>query len=305
MSDDSKDNGFLIRVQQAVRSGQQRVGDARSGLVERVKETLGQRVAPAVEAGARKALLKLAEPENAQKLQETLATFAGFAMRSGFESDPKARLLFDFVDGLEQDHSREAVMKIVVEHAVVYEQDLLTTLLATVQSGESAAGRVDPLGQFRERASSKLLALLCALASLEGDEPPPQGQDAQVAYFESAPIDERYKPLARMAIGDEQALAEAADSKEDAAAKRPRANSKGVVKRTLERLRRDETTALARFIPSLSDPATQFLTTTYLFFVQSYVVRAMIEGLPDVLGAVRDLEQEAASESPDVIDVDE
>ena len=235
MNDDIENDSFLARVQHRLRAGSERVEQARHGWLARVRQSIGETVAPAVEHGARKLLLKLAEPDNAERLQETLAGLAQFAMRSGFRSDPKARLLFDFVDEIEAVHSREAVMQIVVQHAVAYEHDMLGVLLESVQRGGSATMTAERLDGFRQRASSKLLALLCALASLESDEQPPSAREAQIAYFEDAPIDPRYKPLARMAVGDETALAsvegdEASDGN----------RSKGVLGRTLERLRRDE-----------------------------------------------------------------
>jgi hypothetical protein len=301
--DDQKDkeNGatdktsLLVRVQRAVRSTARRAGDGSGGLIERVRDRVEQTIAPAIEDAARKALLKLAEPENAQKLQQTLAGFAQFAMKSGFRSDPNAALLFDFVDQLEKRHSRQQVLEVVVQHAMVYEQDLLAMLTEAIQSGRdiSSLGGASRFDAFRDRASTRLLTLLCSLASLDAERPPPNSHhdrpgdnladDEKVAYFEQAPIDARFKPLARMAAGQRDAFDHARGSKKGA---------------------RSKTTALARFMPSLNDPATRFLTTSYLFFMQSYLVRAMIEELPEMLAMVRDLDQEVqAEQDDDVIEV--
>ncbi len=301
MSDDSKDTGLLVRVQDAVRSSSRRVDHVRSGLMQRVRETVDETIAPAVEEAARKMLLKLAEPENAQKLQEALAGVAGFAMRSGFQSDHKARLLFDFVDELEKRHSREEVMQIVVQHAIVYEQDLLVTLLDSVQRGSTLNSMsAERFEAFRERASTKLLALLCSLVSLESDERAPSARAAQIAFFEEATPEERFRPLARMAAGEPDAFESLEDKPERDAKKRA-----GWLRRALDRVSSEETTALAKLMPSLADPATRFLTTSYLFFMQSYLVRAMIEELPEILAMVRDLERDMDAESPDVIDLDD
>jgi hypothetical protein len=322
MSEDDKSTGLLTRVQRAVRSTTRRADKGRGRLLERVRGRVEQTLAPAIEDAAKKMLLKLAEPDNAHKLQETLAGFAQFAMTSGFRSDPNAALLFDFVDRLEKRHSRQEVLEIVVQHAVVYEQDLLAMLVDAVQRGKDVssmdAGRFEG---FRDRASTRLLTLLCTLAAMDSDAPAPAkaDQEEQIAYFEQAPIDQRFKPLARMAAGRADAFETAEESTGADDSPTP-----GLLRRTFGRFSGERASgkrasgkrasgkragALTRFLPSLSDPATRFLTTSYLFFMQSYLVRAMIEQLPEMLAMVRDLERDSqtseqtSEQTEDVIEV--
>jgi hypothetical protein len=339
MTDDD-DISFLVRARRALRSTAQRSTDehdqadgaslSEASLIGRVRDRVEQTLAPAIEDAAQKMLLKLAEPENAQKLQETLAGVAQFAMKSGFRSDPQAGLLFDFVDQLETRHSRPEVLEIVVEHAMVYEQDLVATLIEAIKSGQGVAGLAgrkqgagrksgtDRFEAFRDRASTRLLTLLCSLASLDSDDPAPDSRAAKVAYFEQAPIDARFKPLARMATGEREAFEVAQNSEEGSHTHDPDPDSPSLVRRAINRLAGEAngeangnaTTALARFVPSLRDPGTRFLTTSYLFFMQSYLVRAMIEELPAMLAAVRDLEQEAqnnqqADTPDDIIEIND
>lgn len=311
MADSTDDSKFLMRLGKVVHAGSQRVEDAGSALVTRLRRGLATTVAPGVERAARAAVLKLAEPENARRLQDTLAGVAQFAMRSGFRADPNARLLFDFVDELEQAHGRPAVLEVVVAHAVTYEADLMAMLVEAVQEGRPAGVDGVDFAGMRDRAGTKLLTLLCSLASLEADEAPPLSQAApdKVAYFEAAPIDERFKPLARMACGDKSALRRSQPRQDDSVDK------PGLLRRALARFGGDggedgggedeppKTRALARLMPSLADPAMRFLTTSYLFFVQSYLLRAMIEELPEMLGAIAEIDRRAQADDPQVVDV--
>lgn len=318
MSDDSTQSRFLVRIRRAVSSTGRRVEKAPSKLVARVRATINDKLAPAIEAGARELLLELAEPENARRLQRGLAGVAQAAMRAGFGSDPPARLLFDFVDTLEERHTRETILQVVVEHAVNYEGDLIEMLLA---AGPGAAASRD-MAQLQERAGERLLTLLCSLAALERDQPAPTDREAQILYFEAAPIEERFKPLARMAAGDERAFARhCAAADDDAQSTEQASRLRGLVRRLTDLTmpdsdhRRDapvgtsgtgeaNPSALARFLPSLNDPVLRFLTMSYLFFLQSYLLRAMIEGLPEALQMAAELER-ARQDDEDVVDIGE
>ncbi|MFW6053462.1 MAG: hypothetical protein ACOC9J_01500, partial [Persicimonas sp.] len=110
MNDENDNNQLLTRVRRALTAGGRRVEKAPSRLLARVRKTVDETIAPAIEAKAREALLELAKPENARQLQQALARLAQPAMRAGFRSDPPARLLFDFVDALEQRHTREKTL---------------------------------------------------------------------------------------------------------------------------------------------------------------------------------------------------
>lgn len=315
MSDENDSNNLLMRVRRAVTSTGQRVENAPSKLLARVRKSVDERLAPAIEAKAREALLKLAEPENARQLQRALAGLAQTAMRAGFRSDPPAKLLFDFVDALEKRHTREQTLHVVIEHAVTYESDLLEILLSAGPGGAAPRG----LEHLRERAGERLLTLLCSLVALDRDQAPPTDQQAQIQYFEQAPIDERFKPLARMAAGEESAFASGHTQPDDAEPEERSSPLKGLVRRLTGQIKSDpaqsnpdenkadrrepKTSALARFVPSLNDPATRFLTMSYLFFLQSYLLRAMIEGLPEALEMAADLEREQRADDEDVVEI--
>ncbi len=316
MSDENDSNNLLMRVRRAVTSTGQRVEKAPSKLLARVRKTFDETLAPAIEAKAREAMLKLAEPENARQLQRALAGLAQTAMRAGFRSDPPARLLFDFVDALEKRHTREQTLHVVIEHAVTYESDLLEMLLSAGPGGGAPGG----LEHLRERASDRLLTLLCSLVALDREDAPPTDQQAQILYFEQAPIDERFKPLARMAAGDESAFASReAKADDDAEPGEQNSRLKGLVRRLTGQAKSDlaqsnsdekktdgtysKTSALARFVPSLNDPVTRFLTMSYLFFLQSYLLRAMIEGLPEALEMAAELERDQRADDEDVVEI--
>src|SRR5690554_4245475 len=338
----------------------------------RVEEAMTT-VAPLVEKGAHAAIRKLAEPARARLLQKSMAGLAQWTMATGLELDPHAGPLFEFVDTLEQYHSREGVLKIIARHASSYERDMLQLMMrATQNTGHSGlasfadgdlpdflkefmglntstktpnsdAGSAQDASQFaeeferqRERLGDSMLDLLCELAALESDELPPHTPDAQRAYFADAPIEPRFKLLAKLAAGDPEAFAAVAQqSTEQSAKEAPGAadtpGAEGGLRAKISGsrlgrlLRRDstgftesaeaETTSdtpsetrptppsgmLARFVPSLNDPATRFLTTSHLFFLQSYLMRTTIEGLPQMLATVAEIEREVERNKEDVM----
>src|SRR5690606_33191516 len=138
-------------------------------------------------------------------------------MSTGFELDPHAGLLFEFVDTLESQHSREVLLAIIARHASRYERDMLGLMLkGTRDAGKAGLSQSDLpdfvkefLGTYaadttcdepadlhensakmaedfrRQRAhlSDLMLELLCELAALESDQAPPRGRAAQLRYF--------------------------------------------------------------------------------------------------------------------------
>lgn len=288
-------------------------------------------LAPVVEKGARAAIVQLADPARARVLQKSMAALAQWTMDTGFELDPHARLLFEFVDALEKkQHPREALLAIVGRHASRYEPQMLGVMLKAT-GGPAAAGHAglshadlpDLLKQLlgfgapdptrrtsegdpkhsdkaardfrrqRDHLSELMLEFLCELAALESGQTPPRGRDAQLRYFARAPIDARFKPLAGMAVGDAEAfeaVASAAPSRHAPPDTAPDKKAPGAM--------------LARFIPSLNDPMTRFLTTSQLFFLQSYLMRTTIERLPQMLATVADLERELQREHGPVMTMD-
>jgi hypothetical protein len=307
MTDDSTQSRFLVRLKRAVRTQESRAQRVGAGLVEHLKERVDQKLAPILEQKARALLLELSEPQNARRLQSALAGLAQMAIKSGFRQDPQARLLFELADELEERHSRETVLRTVLEHAIAYEHELLAIVVDAVRAPDAAEGfDAADYASTRKRAGDKVLALLCALASLERDVPPPQlgahPTQVYVDYFESAPLDSRFKPLARMAAGHSDAF------EQPKAAQDEPSNEAGLVRRLIGRVSGGQSaeaksSALSRLVPSLADPATRFVTVSYLFFVQSYLVRALVEDLPQMLEAVRELEIEQQRSDTDVVDI--
>src|SRR5690554_2384075 len=101
-------------------------------------------LAPVVEKGARAALLKLADPARARLLQKSMAGLAQWTMSTGFELDPHAGLLFEFVDTLESQHSREVLLAIIARHASRYERDMLGLMLkGTRDAGKAGLSQSD------------------------------------------------------------------------------------------------------------------------------------------------------------------
>lgn len=263
-------------------------GKARRLVRERVQPLLETAVAPVLQQGARAALQKLADPAQAALLQRSLAGLAGWTMRKGFGVDADAKLLFEFVDAQEALHSREVVLEIVTRHAATYQRDLLGALL----SGMSPPGRPIDLWSAGEklglqpeavqRLGQELLELLCTLAALDEESPIPEDAPARLAYFEGAPIPEQFKVLGRMASGDPAAF-----RPEKSPDKSPATPRTGLP---------------ARIFASLNDPAVRFATTGYLLFLHSYLLRAMIEALPDLLQTLAEAERHHSARAPDILD---
>lgn len=285
---DKASGGALSRVSEKVRE------TVRDQIAPRVRDALEYKLAPAVEKRIRDLVLKLAEPENAERLQETLASIAQFGMDRGFDQDPDARLLFEFVDWLEQRHSRAVVMEVVVKHGALMEHTLIQHLQEMLERRRAGLPpqQDDGWRELRDEGQARLLELLTLLVTLETEEPAPATQQAQVDYIEDADIPDRFKELAHKTVGAEGAF--------DA---RPRERERDEQQSTPRK------SALQRFAPSMDDPHTRFLTTSHLFFVQSYLVRAMVESLPSMLSEIAEFEKATRSHeerfSDDVVDISE
>jgi hypothetical protein len=309
MASEDDDKQWLVRARDLVDSARARAdeasGSALSRVSEKVRETVQERLAPrvkdalqhtlapAIEKRIRDMVLKLAEPENAERLQDTLASIAQFGMSRGFEQDPDARLLFEFVDWLEHRHSRALVMEVVVKHGALMEHTLinhLQTMLERRRAGLPPEGG-DGWQDLQDEGQQRLLELLTLLVTLETEEPAPRTQPEQVAYIEAADIPERFKALAHKTVGADGAFDDAADRRDATPAKQ----------------KPGKKTALQRFAPSMDDPHTRFLTASHLFFVQSYLVRAMVESLPGMLSEIAEFEKATRSHeeqrSDDVVDI--
>jgi hypothetical protein len=171
----------------------------------------------------------------------------------------------------------------VGEHAASTEAKLLRVLDTVLGDGwqgsaasEEAARRMH---EMRDDAASDLLDLLCGLAALEkGEEPPTDSVAARVAFYEEADLPEEFRDLAAMAAGIPGAFETASEPSRPSMLQRLRGRGRD------DASEQDSTErGLARFIPSFEDPHLRFLTLSYLFFLQSYMTRNLVEALPELL----------------------
>lgn len=279
-------SGEVVVIDQARPGKLRRAGQRASRLFSRhLRPIMEEKISPALQKGARAAVLELAKPQNARALQRTLGGLASWAAKTGFQLDPDARLLFEFIDETEARHSRESVLNIVLRHAVIHEPELLQSLLKELGHSviEPAAAEDSSHGTLGEG----LLELLCELAALGSTRGVPSSRDAQLDYFQAAAIDPRFKPLGPMAAGLAGAFQNTKSTKNS---REPRSAAK--------------TSLPARFIPSLDDPAARFRTTGQLLALHTYLLRAMLEALPDTLQMIAELERQARAQSPDILDLD-
>ncbi|MGM0559246.1 MAG: hypothetical protein ACQEVA_22875 [Myxococcota bacterium] len=327
MASNDDDKQWLVRARDLVDSARSRADKASGGalsrmsekvretvqdrLAPRVKDALQYKLAPAIEERIREMVLKLAEPENAERLQETLASIAQFGMKRGFEQDPDARLLFEFVDWLERRHSRALVMEVVVKHGALMEHTLIQHLQKMLERQRAGLPpeRGDGWRELRDEGQQRLLELLTLLVTLETGEPAPATQEAQVEYIEGADIPERFKILAHKTVGAEGAFDEAPDTAQPDTTVTSDDSRLEKWLGSREDRKSKKKSALQRFAPSMDDPHTRFLTASHLFFVQSYLVRAMVENLPGMLSEIAELEKASRSHeeyaSDDVVDISE
>lgn len=249
----------------------------------------------------------LLEPEHIEQAQQQLAKLASWGMKLGFEHDPKAALLFDFVNWIEQEHGRQAVIFCLAQHNPVVDG----TLLDLVQTRFMTWPKLDEQTYQRKLSavSCTFLGLLGALAQLEDRQAAPlrRSQEVLLARFVTSGIPERFYPLGHMAAGDKEVLA-----RFERPAQPEQATSGALHKRAIGRLKAKLTgqttpttqpsgtantrTDLTDQRPMGSDPHFQFLVNSYAFFMHTYMTRALIEQLPQVFTLAR---RAQAQDEPD------
>jgi len=267
-------SGALARVRSLARRGCSRL----QGALRRQIDEAGERI--------RQELLEvMSSPEKVRRLQQVLANLAGWMMDRGFRADPNAELLFEFVDWLDDRHGRQPIAAIVFQSAMVRDPEFLEamghlshSLAPWRQSADNSwsASRIDG---FKRRAGNRLLSLLNELAALESETPPPAGDiDDRIHYFEQAPIPDHFTRLAAMTRGDRL-------FERDTPSKRL-----GWAAQIIDELRTDSSDrhALSPFIPGRGDEQLHFLVLSTTFFLQSYLLRNLIEGLPDIARRLSD-----------------
>lgn len=267
-------SGALARMRSIARRGRSRL----RGALRRRLDEIGERI-------RRELLEVMSSPQKVRRLQRVLANLAGWMMGRGFRADPNAELLFEFVDWLDDRHGRQSIAAIVFQSAMVRDPEFLeamghlsNSLAPWRQSADDSwsASRIDG---FKRRAGNRLLSLLNELAALEADDPPPTGDiDDRIHYFEQAPIPDRFTRLAAMTRGD-RLFERTTPSKR-----------LGWAVELFDDLRPEsaERSALSRFIPGRGDEQLHFLVLSTTFFLQSYLLRNLIEGLPDIARRLSD-----------------
>ena len=279
-------------LRRAARAGQQLAQQRGQELLHEAQARLGQ---------ARQWVM---EPAHVERAQEFLARAASWGMRLGFEHDPKAALLFEFVSWIEREHGKGAVLVCLAQHNPVIDG----TLLDLIQTRYMTWPKVDEQAYQRklDAVSHTLLGLLCALAQVADRQPGPvvRTREALVERFVSSPaLPERFGALARMAAGDEATLRAHAKPEEPASrgAQEGEQEARWMSRRGLGRLARrlrpsasepqsrivpeDRASALTSHRPLQDDPHFQFVVNSYVFFVQTTMARAMVEQLPLLLTA--------------------
>lgn len=243
----------------------------------------------------------LTQPEHIERLQGVMGMVANQGFKLGFDNDPGAALLYEFAQDVEQRHGRDAVM------AQFARFNSLTdgTLIDVLQMRFSLTGVTDEDFESKVRpVRMSLLHLLCALAYLDEDAPyapAPHASPKQIVErFEQSLAPTEFHVLARAASGDAQALS---DIKESHAKTKPKRgwlgrktdNLKASMAKTLEEAEAQASTALVSATARIraNDPALGFLATSYLFFVQTYTTRALIESLPEMIAQAKAYGQQA------------
>lgn len=303
----------------------QRAGAIIAGeALDRIGKQAGEVLLPRLEA----ALDWMTSPENIEQVQAIMARTAQSAIDMGFRVDHHAALLFEFVDWMEQEHGREPVAARVWQYNSLVDGTLLALLEARVgMVGQQDRGR----GYERQIEAVRLdfLELLCALASLEDERPMPRVRRPETlrAYFEDCILPEQFYVLAGLGIGDPAAFEE---MEQRLAAQQAREREeRSAAGKLVERLKRAATTArqdldsatseddggkkpgkrararaLVKLGPFDRDPSFRFLVNSYLFFLQTYTTRVLIERFPETIAAARALDEQmkerqgATSSSP-------
>ena len=317
----------LGRVQ---RAGVNLAGEA----IDRFGKQAGEVLLPRLEA----AVDWMTSPDNIEQVQAIMARTAQSAIDMGFRVDHHAALLFEFVDWMEQEHGREPVAGRVWQYNSLIDGTLLALLEARVgMVGQQDRGR----GYERQIEAVRLdfLEMLCALASLEDERPMPRIRRPETlrAYFEECILPERFYVLAGLGIGDPEAFEEM--ERRNAQKQEREREERGMAGRLVDRLRRAASSAreepsgeeeapeksrskrararaLVKLGPFDRDPSFRFLVNSYLFFLQTYTTRALIERFPETIATARALDEQLKEQrasdpdgmddgSPEVIDVAE
>ncbi len=224
----------------------------------------------------------LRDPSAVEHLQGHLVTLTNWSLNRAFRYDPNARLLFEFVDWHDQRHGRDTTASILLASPLVEDAQFLRSLfqMADWLDPRVAAHRagVGPgeLDRFKETTGNYLLRLLTDLAALHHPDSPDEAMtvDDHLDYLEEAHIPDRFKTLGPMTQG--RFL-------------RDPPTSSSPIGRLLQSLTTSPASqSLIPRNPVLHDKTLQFLVFSTALVIQSYLVRHIIETLPDLADELAD-----------------
>ena len=260
-------DGTVGRLRQLARRGRRRVSGVMQSRLDELSDALRDHL-----------LELLRSREHVEALQQALATVSTWAMHRGFRADPNAELLFEFVNWLEDRHGRQKITFLLLRSPMIGDPAFVEALIHLSKllapwspSQDDSAWDHSRLERFKARAGRRLLDLLVELAALECDSPPPSDTEERIAYFRNAPIPIRFQRLAAMTQGDHLM-------------QRSQSRRLDWVQHTVNRLAPDHRrqSALAPIIPGIGDDGLHFLVFSTTFFLQTYLLRNLIETLPDL-----------------------
>ncbi|TXD37595.1 hypothetical protein FRC98_07855 [Lujinxingia vulgaris] len=285
MDDNSQDRGLLTRIPapRAVRT---------LGRVGKIgARKMGARVQKAGQKIAKRLAHEMIQPEQITAIQGALARFAQWGMERGFALDPNAALFFEYLDWLDAREGREAVMTRLMLSPMFQDPAFLEAItraaallspFAPPQASETWG--MDEVERLKDRAGQRLLELLVSLTELTTDEPAPASGTvaARQDYIAHAEIPERFRTLAKMALGEQL----------DAAKPSATHRASSTLRDLSQRLDRsgERQRSLTRFVPGLGDAHLHFLVFSTTFVMQSYLLRHLVESLPEMAARLRELE---------------
>lgn len=279
-----------------------------------IQQSVEKRLAKALQSGANTLVEQLTNPKNAVFLQDQLVKIAQLGFTFGFKIDPNAKKLYNFVQWIEERHGREPVMAVVLSQNLLADGrmiQLLTSYASFLSSPAALSGKApdwktDEIEQFKEQAGNTLLNMLCELAALEHPHPLPNSTSQKIDFFESAPIPQEFQVLAAMAAGQRpDAIIMPGQKKPTNSADSQRSSRLSRLTQTiLDSTQKiigspdtpdEKPTGLARFIPGLHDPTFHFIVFSYTFFLETFMLRNLIENLPEILEGLAPLAQQNTS----------
>lgn len=296
MSDEPNDSR-LLRISNRAPGQVIKIG---LGAAQRMQTAVQGRLDQVLDASLARISKELEDPQNVMRLQEQLAKVAGWSIELGFRLDPAAKDLFDFVLWIEESRGREEVQDIVMAENLMADGQLLEFLIryATMlkpivpipgaPDGDAPAYTLEEVERFKTEAGRRLLRLLVRLAALTDPSttnPPLDDVEAMADYFEDAPIPERFKDLASRALGTYEEPTSEPRSTAAPSRIRKRIDKLKAMTRSITE---ESSTGLARYVPGLNDPTLKFIVFSYTFFLQTFMVRALIENFPDLMAAARE-----------------